>query len=104
MSDSLTPRQVDVLTVIRDSTRTNGYAPTLQEIATALSINKITVFEHVYNLVASGMLRRKANVPRSLQLTEKVKLPDDRPAIVDLIEELVGPLSGKQLAKLVGSV
>ena len=99
----LTPRQVDVLTVIRDFRRTVGCAPSLQQIADKLSIGKITVFEHVGNLVAKGLLRHQANKPRSLELTEWVRLPDDRPTIVDLVEELVGPLSQKQVAKLIGS-
>ena len=40
----LTPRQLQILTCIRDARRNLGYSPTLQEIADELGISKITVF------------------------------------------------------------
>ena len=42
----LTPRQLEVMTLIRDARRNQGYSPTLQELADHLGISKITVFEH----------------------------------------------------------
>ena len=32
-SHCLTPRQIEILTMVRDGRRRNGYSPTLQEIA-----------------------------------------------------------------------
>ena len=46
-SRCLTPRQIEILTMIRDGRRRNGFSSTLQEIADELGISKITVFEHV---------------------------------------------------------
>ena len=46
-SPLVTPRQYEILTIIRDTRRSHGYSPTLQEIADSLGISKITVFEHV---------------------------------------------------------
>ena len=74
----LTPRQVEILTLIRDHQRNQGCSPTMQEIADRLGVTKVTVFEHVETLVAKGLLRRLAYKARSLELTSRVDLPDDR--------------------------
>lgn len=81
----LTPRQTQILTRIRDSQRSRGYSPTMQELADELRISKVTVFEHVDTLVAKGMLRRLPHKARSLELTEQVRLPDDRPTVLPLV-------------------
>lgn len=81
----LTPRQAQILTRIRDSQRSRGYSPTMQELADELRISKVTVFEHVDALVAKGMLRRLPHKARSLELTEDVRLPDDRPTVLPLV-------------------
>ncbi len=74
----LTPRQLDILTLIRDYRRRHGYSPTMQEIADHLGVTKVTVFEHVELLVAKGLLRRLPHKARSLELTSRVELPDER--------------------------
>ena len=74
----LTPRQVEILTLIRDHQRNRGCSPTMQEIADRLGVTKVTVFEHVETLIAKGLLRRLAYKARSLELTSRVDLPDDR--------------------------
>ena len=81
----LTPRQLEILTLIRDAKRNVGYSPTLQEIADQLGISKITVFEHVENLVDKGVLDRRSNKARSLELTSLARLPDDRPTVLPLV-------------------
>ncbi len=81
----LTPRQLEILTLIRDAKRNVGYSPTLQEIADQLGISKITVFEHVGNLVDKGVLNRRSNKARSLELTSLARLPDDRPTMLPLV-------------------
>jgi len=82
---ALTPRQVEILTMIRDARRSLGYSPTLQEIADELGISKITVFEHVEGLIAKGMLTRRSNRARSLELTSSVQLPDERPTVIPML-------------------
>ncbi len=81
----LTPRQLEILTIIRDVRRLDGYSPTLQEIADELGISKITVFEHVEALIEKGLLTRLSNKARSLQLTPSVQLPDERPTLLPLV-------------------
>jgi len=73
----LTPRQLEILTTIRDYQRSHGYSPTMQEIADLFGVTKVTVFEHVETLVSKGLLRRLPHKARSLELTSRVELPDD---------------------------
>ena len=81
----LTPRQLEILTLIRDGRRNDGYSPTLQEIADELGISKITVFEHVEALHKKGLLSRRSNKARSLELTASARLPDERPTLLPLV-------------------
>jgi len=82
---SLTPRQLEILTLIRDHRRTKGYSPTLQGIADVLGVSKITVFEHVEALVRKGLLTRHRNRARSLELTSSAQFPDERPTMIPLV-------------------
>ena len=84
-SPLVSPRQYEILTIIRDTRRSHGYSPTLQEIADELGISKITVFEHVGGLIENGLLVRQSNKARSLELTSSVRLPDDRPTLLPLV-------------------
>lgn len=81
----LTPRQIEILTMVRDGRRRNGYSPTLQEIADELGISKITVFEHVEALLRKGLLTRRTNRARSLELSDSASLPDQRPTLLPLV-------------------
>jgi repressor LexA len=84
-SSGLTPRQLEVLTRIRDFQRSHGFSPTMQELADELEISKVTVFEHVDALVRKGLLRRLAHKARSLELTSLAQFPDDRPTLLPLV-------------------
>lgn len=81
---SLTPKQLRVLTFIRDFTRARGYAPTMQELADDFGVSKVTVFEHIVALQRKGYLRRSRHKARSLRLSEDLKLPDERPTVLPL--------------------
>ncbi|MCP4594288.1 MAG: transcriptional repressor LexA [bacterium] len=81
---NLTPRQLQILTAIRDGTRSNGYSPTMQELADQLEISKVTVFEHVNALVRKGLLRRLRHKARSLEVTSSARFPDERPTLLPL--------------------
>lgn len=85
MTRTLTPRQVEILTLIRDTRRRHGYSPTLQEMADELGVSKITIFEHVASLAAKGMVVRHSYRARSLELTSSVRLPDERPSLLPLV-------------------
>jgi len=80
----MTPRQIEIMTMIRDSRENYGYSPTLQEIADELGISKITVFEHVETLLKKKLLTRRSNRARSLDLTSIAQLPDERPTRLPL--------------------
>ncbi len=81
---SLTPKQMRVLKFIRDYSRTNGYAPTMQELADEFGVSKVTVFEHIAALQRKGCLQRSRHKARSLQLSDDLNFPDDRPTRLPL--------------------
>lgn len=54
----LTERQLDVLRYFRDYRRERGISPTLEEAAAHLGVSKITVYEHVNQLVKKGAVKR----------------------------------------------
>ena len=74
----LTPRQLQVLTCIRDYQRKHGYSPTMQELGDALGTTKVTAFEHVEALVRKGLLHRSQYKARSLELASNAEFPDER--------------------------
>jgi repressor LexA len=77
MNPSLTPKQLHILTRIRDLRTARGYSPTMQELADELGVSKVTVFEHVEALIKKGTLTRQPNKARSLELNPTVELPDE---------------------------
>jgi repressor LexA len=81
----LTPKQLRILTLIRDYQRKHGYSPTMQELADVLGVTKVTVFEHVTGLERKGLLRRSKHRARSLELTPRVAFPDDSATILPLV-------------------
>jgi len=75
---NLTPKQLQILTRIRDLRLARGYSPTMQELADELGVSKVTVFEHVEALIKKGALIRQPNKARSLEVSPDVKLPDEQ--------------------------
>lgn len=63
-----TPRQSDVLAFIAAYRHRHGYAPAMREIADKLGISKVSIFEHVNELVRKGHLRRDPHKARSLDV------------------------------------
>ena len=88
MTMNVTPKQLRILQLIRESRVTRGYSPTMQELADSLGISKVTVFEHVEALVRKGALKREPNKARSLSIADDVALPDEE-------QSLAFPLVGK---------
>ncbi len=85
---NLTPKQLTILQLIRDSRVRSGYSPTMQELADELGVSKVTVFEHVEALIKKGALTREPNKARSLSIADGVALPDEE-------QPLTFPLVGK---------
>lgn len=84
-SPSLTPKQLRVLTYIRDYSRSRGYAPTMQELADEFGVSKVTVFEHIASLQRKGYLKRSRHKARSLRLNPDYDFPDERPSVLPLV-------------------
>lgn len=84
-SARLTPKQLRILTLIRDYQRKHGYSPTMQELAEVLGVTKVTVFEHVNGLEKKGLLRRSRHRARSLELTSRVAFPDESSRALPLV-------------------
>ena len=74
---SLTPKQVEIFRLIRDARLSQGYSPTLQELAAQLGVSRVTVHEHVERLIEKGALTRETNKARSLSVAEDFALPDE---------------------------
>ncbi len=74
---NVTPKQLRILQLIRDSRVTRGFSPTMQELADQLGISKVTVFEHVEALIKKGALTREPNKARSLAIADETILPDE---------------------------
>lgn len=82
---SLTPKQLRLLQFVRDFRRSHGYAPTMQELADEFGVSKVTVFEHLSALEKKGYLARSRHKARSLQLSEGIAFPDERPTLLPLV-------------------
>ena len=86
---NLTPKQLRILQLIRDSRIRRGYSPTMQELADEIGVSKVTVFEHVEALIKKGALSREANKARSLSIAEGVSVPDEtRPLRFPLVGKI----------------
>ncbi len=69
--DDLTPRQWQVLHVIREQLARAGYPPTLREIAGQLGISgTLGVMKHLAALERKGYLRKEAGNSRAIVLTD----------------------------------
>jgi repressor LexA len=69
---TLTKRQKEILDYIEESIRDKGYAPTLEEIGKRFDLRSMaTVHKHVSNLENKGLIRRKWNHSRSIELVEQ---------------------------------
>ncbi len=86
---NLTPKQLRILSLIRDWRVRSGYSPTMQELADEIGVSKVTVFEHVEALIKKGALVREANKARSLSIADGVAVPDEsRPLRFPLVGKI----------------
>jgi len=82
---NLTPKQLRIVQLIRSHRIARGVSPTMQELADEIGVSKVTVFEHVEALLKKGLLTRRSNRARSLELTSAASLPDERPTLLPLV-------------------
>ncbi len=86
---NLTPKQLRILSLIRDWRVRHGYSPTMQELADEIGVSKVTVFEHVEALIKKGALVREANKARSLSIADGIAVPDEsRPMRFPLVGKI----------------
>ena len=81
-AESLTPRQVQLLSTIAGWQTSRGYSPTIGELARELGISRTTAFEHIGQLQEKGIVSHLPKVARSLTLTSKARrrLKQHRPS------------------------
>lgn len=68
---TLTPKQLRVFEFIRDFRESRRYSPTLEEIARAFGVSKITALQHVRALEKRGAIRRKRYQARAIEIREE---------------------------------
>ena len=69
MSETLTPRQREILNVISQSMQDRGYPPSVREIGEAVGLNSpSTVHNHLNTLQKMGFLRRDPTKPRAIEV------------------------------------
>jgi repressor LexA len=72
----LTRRQKEIYEFVRSFLETEGYAPSLEEIASHFGLSSVaTVHKHIQNLVEKGLLRKSWNRSRSIELAERLSPP-----------------------------
>ncbi len=98
--EPLSPRQKDVLDFLREFLDSNGYPPTLREIARHLDISgTVAVVRHLEALEKKGWIRRQPGAFRSISLVA------EKPVLYPLDEE--GIFAADQLSvslPIVGTV
>ena len=75
---NLTPKQLEVLELIKKHRDELGYSPTMKELSIELGVSKVTVFERVEALIRKGALHREPNKARSLSIADSVDFPNSR--------------------------
>jgi repressor LexA len=64
----LTEKQMRVLRYFRDYRKVQGISPTLEEAANALGVSKITVYEHLNQLIRKGAVHRDRAKARAVAI------------------------------------
>jgi repressor LexA len=72
-ANQITPRQLQLLKVIRNFQAGHCYSPTIAELASQLAISRSTTFEHITELRKKDLLSASPATARSLNLTSKAQ-------------------------------
>lgn len=82
MNEKLTPRQQEVLDFISDFITTNGYPPSIREIAAHLKVTgTLGVMKHLDALESKGYLRREAGSSRGIVLSGRTQAVATLPVV-----------------------
>lgn len=60
-----TPKQLEVLNIIKQSIITRGYAPTLDEMSKEIGISRISVYDRICGLKNKKLLYNHPHMARS---------------------------------------
>ncbi len=71
-----TPKQLQIMSFIRDYRQQNNTSPTLEEIGNSLGVHRVTVHQHVAALVKKGAIRKLPQRSRSIEILDRDYLPD----------------------------
>ncbi|MCL1598434.1 MAG: helix-turn-helix domain-containing protein, partial [Actinomycetia bacterium] len=90
---SLTPRQREILELIRSTVAKRGYPPSVREIGDAVGLSSpSTVHSHLSTLAAEGYIRRDPSKPRAIEIIDvDGAVPISRAAVRDV--PLVGHIA-----------
>lgn len=66
----LTPRQADIILLVRNHKHLHGYAPSVREMSETLGVCRGTVMAHIERLVKKGLLNRNPGHHRTLEVVE----------------------------------
>jgi len=81
-----TPKQVRIVTFMREYHAKYGYWPLLSDIAEFIGIKKVTVYEHLKLLIGQGIvLHEKKHKSRAYSVADGIKLPASGPTRSELI-------------------
>ena len=69
----LTPRQLQLLTMVARFQQNRCYSPTLAELASELNLSRSTVYEHIAELRKKGLLSDSSNKARSLKVSSEAQ-------------------------------
>lgn len=91
-STGLTPRQLRVLEVIRESVETRGYPPSVREIGEAVGLTSTSSVSHQLKaLERKGFLRRDPNRPRAVDVRGPEDMVESTTAAAGATEQLPTP-------------
>lgn len=79
MNTELTPREQQILSMIKKSLRAKGYPPSVREIGKAVGLNSTsTVHSYLKRLEKKGLLHRDPTKPRAIEVLPSTDHPEKR--------------------------
>ena len=68
---TLTPRQQDLIRAFVAHRRQHNVSPTMQELADAMGISKVSVYGLILNCINRGVMRKTNHIARGLELVTR---------------------------------
>jgi len=83
---TLSPKQKEILSFIKDSLRSRGYPPSVREIGQAVGLSSSsTVHTHLAKIEALGFIRRDPTKPRAIEITDGTLIRSKEMVAVPLV-------------------